>query len=135
MFTQAITTINYPAAEVYSFLADIRKQLPLWEIFYVPGLQELEDGVNEVEAEYKSGATMLHCTVNIHHSRPGAGLVTRVQTACGEMAAEWRIIDEGDRTKVEVNIEGMGGGPTSSISIRQLAPRLLSHLKQHFDKS
>jgi len=135
MFTQATTIINRPTTEVYAFLADIRLQLPLWEIFYIPGLKDLEDGVNEAEGEYKSGETVLHCSINIHHSRPGAGLVTRVQTACGEMAAEWRIIDESGLTRVEVNIEGMGGGPTSSISIRQLAPRLVSHLKQHFDKT
>jgi hypothetical protein len=135
MFAQATVLINRQAAEVYNLLADIRMQIPLWGIFAAPGLQQLEDGVNEIDAYYNSGSESLHCLIIIHLSRPGAGLVTRVQTACGEMAAEWRIIDEDGRTRVEVNIEGLGGGPTSSINVRQVAPRLLAQLKQHFEKS
>jgi len=45
------------------------------------------------------------------------------------------VIDENGRTKVEINIEGQGGGFASNINVRQIAPRILARLKQYFDRS
>jgi len=135
MFAQATIVIDRTTDEVYAVLSDIRKQIPMWEIFTVPGLERMVDGVLEVNGHYQAGSTPMECIIGLHLTRPGSGLVTRVQTGCGEMAAEWRVIDEMGRTRVEVNVEGRGGGPTSNISIRHLAPRIVTRLKAYFDKA
>jgi hypothetical protein len=135
MFATATILIDRSTDEVYQVLSNLRTQVPFWEIFFVPGLESISDDTLEANCFYQGGVKQLECVIGLHLTRPGAGLVTRVQTAIGELAAEWRIIDESGRTRVEVNIEGRGSGPTSNISIRQLAPKVLARLKAHFDKS
>ena len=46
-----------------------------------------------------------------------------------------RINLHGDRTRVEVNIEGRGGGLANSINLRQMTPKILQRLKESFDKA
>lgn len=135
MFSQATILIDREPEEVYAVLTNLKIQIPLWGIFNVAGLGEMEDGVTEMEAIYQVGNIASRCIIVLHETRPKSGLVTYVQSDHGELAAEWRIIKETDRTKVEINIEGQGGGPAGNIMIRQLAPRILTNLKQHFDRA
>ena len=135
MFSQATILIDRDTSEVYKVLAHMKTQLTFWEQLIVPTIDQLDDDANEVDAAYSSGYSTSPCQVTVHQSRPGAGLVTRIQSAMGELAAEWRVFEDGDRTRVEINIEGQGGGFASNINIRQIAPRILTRLKQHFDRS
>jgi len=135
MFSQATILIDRDPGIVYSALADLKRQMALWDNITVADLDGLENGVSQVNGVYRLGRKAIPCIVELHLTRPGAGLVTRMQTASGELAAEWRIMEEGDRTRVEVNIEGIGGGPASNINIRHLAPKLLARLKLQFDRS
>jgi len=135
MFSQSTILIDREPAEVYKVLAHLKTQLGFWEQLIIPTLDQLPDDAVEVEGAYSLRYSTSPCQITIHQSRPGAGLVTRIQSSMGELAAEWRVIDEGGRTKVEINIEGQGGGFASNINIRQIAPRILKRLKQHFERN
>ena len=135
MFSQATVIIDREPDEVYEVLADFKTQLTFWDTLHMPGLSEMGDGETEAHGTVTVGRATHSCIVIIHHTRPKSGLVTRLQTMTGEMAAEFRVMSEGNKTKVEVNVEGHGGGPASSIVIRQFAPRILLRLKQYFDRA
>lgn len=135
MFSQAVVTIDREPDAVYEVLADFRTQVSLWDGLYIPGLEEMDAGTMEAHGTMTVGRTSHPCLVEIHLTRPKSGLVTRMQSMSAEMAVEFRIMEDGDRTRVEVNIEGYGGGLAGNITIRQLAPRLLSRLKQYFDRA
>ena len=135
MFAYGNVLIDREPDEVYRALADLRIQMPCWEIIYVPNLENLEDGTLEVSGTYTLGHSSILCDIELHLTRPSSGLVTRIQWATGELAAEWRIIEDGDRTRVEVSIEGRGGGLANNVSLRQITPKILARLKQHFDRA
>ena len=135
MFSQATILIDREPKEVYTVLVHMKTQLTFWEQLIIPKLKLLDDDANEIEGAYSHRYSTSPCVISIHKSRPGAGLVTRIQSAMGELAAEWRVMEDGERTKVEINIEGHGGGFASNINVRQIAPRILKRLKQYFDRS
>jgi len=135
MFSQATVLIDRDPKEVYRVIAHMKTQLKFWEQLIIPDLDSLPDDAGEVQGAYDSRYSNSPCLITVHQSRPGAGIVTRIQSSLGELAAEWRVIDENGRTKVEINIEGQGGGFASNINVRQIAPRILARLKQHFDRS
>jgi carbon monoxide dehydrogenase subunit G len=135
MFSQATVLIDREPDEVYDVLANFKTQISFWDALHIPGLEELNDETLEAHGTMTVGIASHPCLVAIHLTRPKSGLVTRFQSMSGEMAAEFRIMEEGDRTRVEVNIEGYGGGLAGNITVRQLAPRLLSRLKQYFDRA
>lgn len=135
MFSQADVIIDRAPDEVYEALADFKTQVSFWDTIHVPGLDNLDADEMEAHGTVMVGRVSHPCLIAVHLTRPKSGLVTRLQSQIGEMAAEFRIMEEGERTKVEVNIEGHGGGPAGSITIRQLAPRLLARLKQYFDRA
>ena len=135
MFSQAIVTIDREPDAVYEVLADFKTQMSFWDALHIPELEQLDDEILEAHGTMMVGMTSHPCMVAIHLTRPKSGLVTRFQSMSGEMAAEFRIMEDGGRTRVEVNIEGYGGGMAGNITIRQLAPRLLSRLKQYFDRA
>jgi len=132
MFAQATILLDQDPSEIYEFLVDIRNHIPLWEVFRVKDLANLPPDTDTVDCAFSLAHDTQLCQVSIHMSRPGSGLVTRVQMATGELAAEWRIFSDTPRTRVEINIEGQGGGLAASVSIRQLAPKILANLKNHF---
>lgn len=135
MFSQATVIIDREPDEVYEVLSHFKTQLTFWESLHVPGLNEMAEDETEAHGTVTVGQSTHSCIIVIHHTRPKSGLVTRMQTMAGELAAEFRVMSEGNKTKVEVNVEGHGGGPASSISIRQFAPRILLRLKQYFDRA
>ncbi len=133
MFSQGTATIDRTVEEVYEFISDLKSQLSCWEMLYIPSLNELLDGITQVEGSYQLGRKNHRCEVELYHTRPGSGAVTHVRWDSGELAAEWRIMESGDRTKIELNIEGQGGGLAASVNLRQMPQRILNRLKQHFD--
>ena len=135
MFAQGTILIDRSPDEVYAALADLKRQIVCWDMLQIPGLDNLGDGALEADGFYVLGRNSYSCTVELHLTRPPSGLVTHLQWASGELAAEWRILSEGDRTRVEVNVEGRGGGLANNINLRQMTPKLLARLKQIFDKA
>jgi len=135
VFSHGTILINREINEVFESLADLRRQMPFWEMIHIPNLADMEDGVKEVEGNYTLGHSVYSCIVELHLTRPPAGLVTHISWTSGELAAEWRIMQDGDRTRVEVNIEGRGGGLANSINLRQMTPKILQRLKESFDKA
>jgi hypothetical protein len=135
VFTQGTATIDRSVEEVYAFIADMNKQLECWEMLYIPELGSLADEANETAGSFQQGGKTHRCEIELYRTRPGAGLVTRVKWDSGELAAEWRVMDFEGRTKLELNIEGHGGGLAVSVTLRQMAPRILGRLKQSIDKA
>ena len=135
MFAHGTILINRDIGEVYETLASLRRQLPFWEMIHVPELENLDDEAKGVDGNYSLGRSVFPCIIELHLTRPPAGLVTHVSWSSGELAAEWRIMQEGDRTRVEVNIEGRGGGLANSINLRQMTPTILQRLKESFERA
>jgi carbon monoxide dehydrogenase subunit G len=133
VFTQGTILIDRPVAEIYDFVADLRSQLRCWDILNVPGLSELPENSLNASGSCRMGNVVYDCIVELHLTRPGAGVVTRVSWSNGELAAEWRIMEDGDRTRIELNVEGQGGGLASPVHLRPMAQRILTRLKQQFD--
>lgn len=133
MFSQATVIINRPVEEVYSFLSTLRKQLECWEMINVPDIKTMEDSALSAPGTYRLAGSIIDCHVSLHHTRPGSGLVTRISWISGELAAEWRIIEDKHRTKVELNLEGAGGGLASEVRLIPLARRIASRLKQKLE--
>lgn len=127
--------IDRSVEEVYAFLADLKAQLGCWEMLYVPNLDRVPDDAVQLEGMCSAGRQSQPCIIELHHTRPGSGAVTRITWATGELAAEWRVMQEGDRTRVELNVEGSGGGLAANVHVRQITPRILARLKQHFDRT
>jgi hypothetical protein len=135
VFTQGVIVIDRPVEDVYAFVADLKNQLTCWEMLYVPDLDSLPPMSIEAQGTYQLGMKNHRCDIELYFTRPGAGVVTRVRWESGELAAEWRIMESEGRTKIELNIEGHGGGLATSVPLRQMAPRILGRVKQHFDKA
>jgi hypothetical protein len=135
VFAQGTILINREINEVFDALADLRRQMPIWDMIHVPNLADMDDGVKEVEGNYTLGHSVYSCIIELHLTRPPAGLVTHISWTSGELAAEWRIMQDGDRTRVEVNIEGRGGGLANNINLRQMTPKILNRLKELFDRA
>ena len=125
--------IDRSVKEVYAFLADLPKQLRCWDILMVPGLSDLPSDTLKVDGSYRLGSKTYACVIELYLTRPGAGVVTRLSWSNGELAAEWRVMEDGSRTRVELNVEGQGGGLATNVSVRHASQNLLSRLKQQFD--
>lgn len=135
MFSQASIAVERQANELYGFIATLRTQLQCWPILTVPNLEALPDNARNAKAYYTLGRAKFECTAELHCTRPGTEVVLILSWHNGELAAEWRIIDEGRRTRLELSIEGQGGGLANSVRLRPLAKEVLSRLKQSFFKS
>jgi len=133
VFVQGIIIIDRTVEDVFEFIADMKSQLSCWEMIHVPNLAELEEGATETVGMYHLAGKQHTCDIELYITRPGSGVVTRLSWDSGELAAEWRIMESGGRTKIELNVEGNGGGLATSVSLRQMAPRILNRVKQHFD--
>jgi hypothetical protein len=134
MFSQATVLIDRTVEQVYAFLADLKSQLKCWDNLIVPGVDNLPDGAITAEGSYKIGTIAYDCTIDLYLTRPGSGLVTRLSWTNGELAAEWRVMEDGDRTRVELNIEGLGGGLGTNVHVRHASRNLVTRLKQQFDR-
>jgi len=135
VFTQATIIIDRTVEEIYGFLSVLRTQLRCWDVLNVPELDGLEDDVLALDGSYRLGNYVYDCVIELHRTRPESGVVTRVSWTNGELAAEWRIMEDGDRTRIELNIEGQGGGLATHIHLRPMARHILARLKQQFDRS
>jgi carbon monoxide dehydrogenase subunit G len=133
VFSQATILIDRTVEEIYAFLADLPKQLRCWDALIVPGLSSLPSDTVKVDGTYRLGTTTYDCVIELYRTRPGAGVVTRVSWTNGELAAEWRVMEEGDRTRVELNVEGQGGGLATNVHVRRASQHLVTRLKQQFD--
>jgi len=135
VFTQGTILIDRPVGDLYNFIAVLRTQLRCWDILFIPGLNELGDDMLSANGSYRLAGIVYNCMIELHRTRPSSGAVTRISWTNGELAAEWRIMEEGNRTRIELNIEGQGGGLASRVHLRPMAQQILTRLKQQFDVS
>lgn len=133
MFSTSTILIDRSVAEVYEFLSELRTQLRCWDVLDVADYEYLPYGTFSTEGIFEIGGKTYLCVIELYLTRPGAGLVTRLSWTNGELAAEFRIMEEGERTRVELNVEGMGGGLASTVHVRHSSQHILSRLKQQFD--
>jgi hypothetical protein len=125
--------IDRSVEEVYEFLSELRTQLRCWDVLSVADYEYLPYGTFSTEGIFSLGGKTYLCVVELYLTRPGSGVVTRLSWSNGEMAAEFRIMEEGGRTRVELNVEGMGGGIATTVHVRHSSQHILSRLKQQFD--
>ena len=135
MFSTGTIIIDRSVEETYEFLADFSRQLECWDMLHIPDLKYLPADSDETLGTFEMGRKTQRCEIELYRTRPGAGCVTRVKWDSGELAAEWRVIDAEGRTKLELNVEGHGGGLATSAHLRHMAMRILNRLKLLIDKA
>jgi len=131
VFSFGTILIDLSVGEIFAFLSDFKKHMSCWDIIRIPGLEKLKPDTLEAKGQYTMGGKKYICAIRLHLTRPPSGLVTRIQWSNGELAGEWRIREDGSRTRVDLNLEGNGGGLATNVSIQHMNPQILSRLKQH----
>lgn len=133
MFVQESLKIDRPVSEIYAFLSSLKTQLPCWESLMIPEIASLSDSDDNTRGFFSIAGKKVECIVELYRTRPGAGCVTKVLWSSGEVAAEWRVIDDLGKTRVELTLEGNGGGLASSGNMRNMARLILNRIKSRFE--
>ena len=121
--------------EIFEFLKLVKNQLVCFDMIFVIDRESIPDDAENIEGTFTIGRQTYRCELDIHLTRPKSGLVTHIGWESGELAAEWRFMEHDNRTHVEINIEGQGGGLANSAHLRQMADRVLNNLKRHFEQA
>lgn len=133
MFTQSNILIDRPVETVFDFVSNLPKQLECWELVSRIKSADNDSASMDIKGYINIGGKSTFCTIELYITRPGSGCVTKILWDSGELAAEWRFIQEAGRTRIELTIEGSGGGLARSGPLRQLSPHILMRLKQKID--
>lgn len=133
MFTQESVKINRSTDVIYSFLSCLRDQMKCWDLITVKDLDNAGDEIVDLNGYFTVGNIRSDCKIELYRTRPKSGVVMKILWDTGELAAEWRVIDDGDSSRVELNLEGSGGGLANKIILRQIGQRVISRVKSHFE--
>jgi uncharacterized membrane protein len=120
-------TIDAPAGEVYTYLADVREHRPH---FLPPAFEDfkVEDGSEETVVSYKvnAGRRVRAYRVRVEQSEPGRMLTDR--DLGSSLVTRYTVESSGEASQVRIETSWEGAGGVGGFFERTFAPRVLGQL-------